>query len=355
MSILERLSKIREKIKHLVRSRPSDYPALLWAILVFLGGVINAVAIKNFADWYLRVQQYVKTTFNTDLLNFPQAYPALILYGSIVFVVPLIFSFLFSRNHPEKKLVPPLYMQLISIGFLFFFVYNSVGLLFQMYFIAVLAGSAGIVQDGIVVYALGRTIMQDNILRHSLKIDANIENVRLLMTTKQFLRLRGLRIVKEQHGKSLKFKTQGRGWRRNIGFQLFMELVEGSKPHESIINIASCELQTYGVKRIAKRDDTDEGTRNRIATLKDFFERHKITATDDSANNADSLVSYVIDEIEGMATHIREMPTRKIMVIIASAISIVVGIGLLAFGRFDLGISTLALAAFLVLDGVYRE
>lgn len=88
--------------------------------------------------------------------------------------------------------------------------------------------------------------------------------------------------------------------------------------------------------------------------MKDFFERHKIEATLISANYADSLVSYVMDEMQGIVTHAQEMATRKIVVIIASVVSVIAGIGLLVYGRVDLGISALALAAFLVLDGVYR-
>lgn len=253
MSILEKVRKIAEK--------PSDYPALLWAILVFLGGAVNAVVIRNFVDWYLWAQQYTKTTFNIDLLNFPQAYPALIVYGSIVFVIPLIFSILFSRNHPEKRLVPPLYMQLISIGFLLALAANSLVLDFQKYyFIVTLAGMAGIVQDGIVVAALGKTVIEDNIIRSSLKISAGFRETRSLMTTKQFLRMRNLKIVEEGHGESLKFRTQGRLLQRNIGFQFFMELIEGSQPKESIINVASCKLQSYGAKHITEGDDTDEAT-----------------------------------------------------------------------------------------------
>jgi len=356
MPVLETLRDAIKRIKEFTRSQPADYPALLWAILVFLGGAINAVAINHFADWYQFIQQYTKTNFNTDLLNYPQAYPSLIVYGSIVFVLPLILSILFSRNHPEKRLVPPLYMQLISVGFLLALAGNSLILDFpKYYFIVTLAGIVGIVQDRIVITALGRTVIKDDIIRYSLKISAGFKETKSLMTTKQFLRIRGLKIIEGEHGESLKFKTQGRRLQRNFGFQFFMELIEGNQSEESIINIAAYELQSYGAKHITEGDDTDENAKNKIATLTSFLERHEIEVTPDSADKADSLVSYVMDEMEGMVTRVQRMPTRKLLVIIASVFSVIAGIGLLVFGKVDLGISVLALAAFLILDGVFRE
>lgn len=118
MSLQESLTELGRKLRSL-RKQPSDYPALLWAVFVFLGGAIDAVAIKNFISWWVLVSNFLRER-NITLQESPQAILSLVIFGLITFLFPIIFSFLFTRWHSEKRIVPPFYMQLVAFGLLLF-------------------------------------------------------------------------------------------------------------------------------------------------------------------------------------------------------------------------------------------
>jgi hypothetical protein len=337
---------------------PSGYPELLWLICVFFGGAINAVAIKNFVDWFYWAQQEVQSQFHTDLLNTLQAYPVLLLYGGIVFALPVILSLLFSRlNSSEKRIVPPLYIQLVSFGFLIALAYNSIVDDFITYYYIILLGvTAGLVQDGLVVTSLGKSATKDSILPVSFRTCTDIEKVKSLLLSKQFRRLRGLRIIKTKSQEPLRLRSY-RGWpiKRYGGFQFVMEVQKDNQSDDTIINIATFQSSSYSINKIDEGDETYEISQNKIASLVNTLERQEIWLVKDSPSKADSLVGYVLEGNEGYFTRMREMSFRRVVIGVSAILSVAISLGFIAIGRIDTGIAGLALGAFLAIDGVLHE
>jgi hypothetical protein len=328
-----------------------DYSSLSWIILTFLGGAVNAVAIRNVADWWLLVVQ-IATTNNLSVWQSPEAVSLLVAFGALVFAFPLGLSFLFTRVHPENKIVPPLFMQVIAFGLLFFFVYNNlIQDLGTVYIIGVCVLTAGIVQDNLIVYTFGRTITKDSLIIHSFKIHANVKQARELITAKQFRNLHNLKIIQSNEDSSSRLKTN-----RRLGQLLFLELLEGTQEKWSIINIVACKVQSYDIRHIREGDEAYEWAMGKIASIQDYFMRRGIQTENDSSTNADSLVSFVMNEMEGKATRLQEMTTMKRLSLIVSVAFIFASIALaILLNRIDIGVGLLAIAVALITNVVLRS
>jgi hypothetical protein len=230
----------------ILRNQPSDYPRLLWVILVFFGGVVDALTIKAFIDYVLPIYQYTidnKTDF-TSIANWQILTAVIIVYGIAVFLVPIGYSFFFSSGSSERKLIPPLYTQMVSFGLLVYFFYDQVFASFPiLYFVGFYVVVGGITQDGIVTSALGKTALPNDIMRHSFIVHANMERVRELIISKQFQRLYRLKTTKTEAGETAKLRS-----RQRRGFTLVLELREGKRPdRETILNIVFYDLGSYRI------------------------------------------------------------------------------------------------------------
>jgi hypothetical protein len=349
MPIPKPIKRTIRRIKSL-RSQPAGYPELLWAIFVFLGGAVNAVAIRNFVDWFSPILQYLDSN-GLYIYQVPNAVVLFIIFGVTVVLTPIGLSFLLTRFHPKKRIVPPLWMQIIAFALLLFFVYNK----FTTYNISVdyllgfYAFVAGLLQDGLIVFALGRTAYKENVIKHSFIIYADIKEVNQLITSKQFLERWDLRIIQNE-GCTVKLKLDF-----PKGFQLFLELKEGAEPFTSILNIVACDIQAYSLGTVDKNSDVYDWAMGKIDTLRGFFKRKNILVAEGSESEADLLVGYVMDEMEGSFTRLRRMTARKRRSIYISLVLIAVSAGLFVLNEIGIGVAVLAIAVALITDVVLRK
>jgi hypothetical protein len=345
------LSQIKEHLAQIRDPRASDYSLLLWLVAVFSGGVINAMILRNFADFWLTVYDYYITK-NLTVWQAPQIIPAFITSVAIAFSTPILFSFLFTGTHPEKRIVPPLPMQIISFGLLLFFVYHQTATDWQiLYGIGFYIMSVALWQDGIVTYALGKTVFTDDIIRRSLKVPANINRVNNIILSKQFQKLNNLKLIDKSRKESIKLRTKARR-----GFVLILELKESEVKTETIINLVAYHMQAYCIKPIRKADDVYVWAMNMIDTLKGTLTRDLSAQVEDaSIDNGDSLLNFVLDDMAGALSRFQEMATTKRVAIVASIIFIAVSIGLFVFDKIDWGLGALAIAIVLIADVALRE
>lgn len=345
------MSQIKERLAQIRDPRASSYSLLLWLVGVFFGGVINAMILRSFADFWLSVYDYYITS-DLTLLQAPQIIPAFIISVVVAFSIPILFSFLSTRTHPEKRIVPPLPMQIISLGLLLFFVYNQTVTDWQMiYGIALYMIVVASLQDRIVVYALGRTVFTDDIIRHSLKVHTSISRVKDIILSTQFRKLNNLKPIKKPIGESIKLKTNSRR-----GFTLILELKEGKVNEETIVNLVVYHLQAYYVKPIKETDYVYAWAMNGIDILKGTLSRGlSVKVEDDTIDNVDSLLNFVLDDMTGALSRFQEMATTKRVAIMVSVILVGVAFGLFVFGRIDWGFGALGFAIVLIADVVLRE
>ncbi len=345
------LEDIGEKIKSL-RNQPSDYPNLLWVIFVFLGGAINAVAIKNFIDYVLSIFQYAaknKVGNFTALPNWQTDVSIIIVSSIAIYFIPIGFSFIFSRTHPEKKLIPPLFIQIVSVGVLAFFFYNQLIILFGVGYYAFIGG---VTQDSITTYAFGSTVFTNNLVRHSFVIHTDIDRVKTLVISKQFRRLFGLKLLKNKKEETLKLMT---GRRR--GLKLILEIKIGKLPSETIINVIFWDEGLYNIKPLGKDDYAFEWALNRISLVGDYFSRHLLVKVEEGEiDNVEPLTNYIIDYFAGSISHFQEMATRKqVLLIVGFGLIVASLLPLLALKQTEIGIVVLLAGIALLADVAFQE
>lgn len=119
--------------------------------------------------------------------------------------------------------------------------------------------------------------------------------------------------------------------------------------------MAVYEEQRYSINHIEKTDDVYEYAMGKIDYIKAYFmRRYSIQVDDAPLKNAEPLVNYVLDDLQGRITRFQEMTTQKRLSIVASIGLIFTSIGFFAFGRIEASIATLATAIVLISDVVLR-
>jgi hypothetical protein len=334
MTLREHLVEFVKKLKSL-RNQPSDYPALLWATFVFLGGAIDAVVIKNYASWLFQISDFLEKS-NTELWQYPQGVLLIIVLGAVAFFVPILFSLLFTRWHSERKIVPPFYMHLIAFGLLLFFVYNAPTSdnFIVMYILGFYVVVGWMFQDDIVTGTLGKAALADDIIQYSLKAHSGIIRVQEILMTKSVRRNSGLRRTVKHVGETLKLRTL-----KNNPIQCIVELKEGTQPNETVVNMATYEEKDYSIE---KTENAFEFARGKVLYLKDVFARNKIQVDECSPDDAKPLVDFVLDKKQGAITRLQGMPAERGIKIVVSVSLIASGSGLLVLGiYFEAGLATL--------------
>ena len=331
-----------EKIKSL-RSHPSDYSELLWGILVFFGGAINAVAIRNFVDWVVMPNMPINTVELVLLTG---------LFVSILFLTPVFFSLYFSKHHPEKRFVPPLYIHIVSSGLLLFFVYNQLPVVFiSAYFLGAYTFFGGLFQNAIMIYFLGKSASSDKIIKHSLIANVELEKAKEIVTSNQFRNLFELKRKMRNEDKTLKLKTS-----KNRKWKYILEVKESSKKNQIFINFCFFNEGAYGLQHIEKTGDFYEYAISKIEHFERYFLRHySIKVRSAPIENAESLVTFVLNGFQGKLSQMQEMTTRKRFSLIVVVISIGAGIGLIMVERLEAGIATIGIAVAIIADILLRR
>jgi hypothetical protein len=309
-----------------------------------LGGVIDAVAIQHFVEWYHWASLQLTTT---------QIVPLFILYGAILFLIPLAFSWLFNRIQPEMRIVPPLFMQLVAAGLLLFFLYSSLVTGMEYFGILFYAIYAGLVQDGVVLYSVGKNVLSDDIIMYSFLLHSDINKVQEIVRSKQFRTLFGYnKVVKKTSlNPNMKFRsTRGRN------YEVILELKTTGRENETILNLAFYQEQRYEIKHIEKTDDIYEFAELRSENIPKYLTRHYSIQVDNvSKDNADSLVEYILDDLQGALTRFQAMTTEnRVLIGVTIALSII-GTGLCIFVNLEWGILILLTALGLGADIINRS
>jgi hypothetical protein len=346
-------SSYKERLKSLWH-HPRNYPELLWVVFVFLGGAANAVVIKNFIDFILPIYQYTVDN-KVDLTGIPnwQILLALIVgFGLVVFIIPIVCSFIFSRVHPENRLAPPLYIQMVSFGLLAYFFYNQFAdklpiLLGIGYYAAI----GGLVQDSIATFAFGSTVFTKDLASHSFEVWVDTNKVRELILSKEFQKRFNLGIIKTEKEETTKLRTK-----RRRGFTTLMEYRSGELKSQTIVNLVFYDMGWYSVNPIKENDQAYDWVLSQIDLIKGYLSRHLSVEVLDAANeNVESLMTFVIDEMAGSISHFQELAIRKQVLLIISAILMGVSIVPFVLEQIDVGLIVLLAGLALLADLIFRE
>jgi hypothetical protein len=344
---------LTRKIKYL-GIHPSGYPELFWVVIVFLAGSANAVALKNFIDFILPFYQYLEAN-GVSYLALPNwQFLTLIigLFGIGIFFIPIVFSWAFSRVSSENKIVPPLYVEIVSFGLLAYFFYNQFAINLPILLaIGYYAFLGGLFQDGIVTYMFGSVVYPNDVVVRSLTIGENIGEVKSIVFSKDFLRLNNLKKIKSKKQESIKLRSI-----RKRGLSYILELKEGTTDKETVINLLFFDMGWYSVNPITRDSFAYEWALTRMDELKIYLSRKlSMEVKEGLEENTKLLTNYFIEDMAGSVSHFQEFSFRRQILLIVAIALIIVSIIPLFFGFLEIGLVILLAGIALIADLALRE
>ena len=130
-----------------------------WIVYVFLGGAINTLVVYAFSQ-SIAIPLYASLL---DVLAIT-AIPIAILFGT-----PILVSIGLTRLHPERRVVSPLYIQLLTLAA---YLYNVLTNPRPEYFaglvlLVMYAAFGGLAQNQIVASMIGLVAVRDSFLSYS--------------------------------------------------------------------------------------------------------------------------------------------------------------------------------------------
>lgn len=320
--------------------------------MLVLGGSIDAILIYNYGGANL-------ISLVVDLVN-PNWRPTIESIGVIIaiFLLPIGLSFLFNIIGDEERLVPPLYMQIVAIALVVAFAYNQVNAsnyvayLLSFYVFGAYVAVGGTVQDRVVVSTVGRTCPRDQIVTECLRVIADADVVRHIL---------GVKVVRDYLGLRIRvWETERGGWlfksRNRLPIQSRIELVRGSQSNETLVNFAVFERRRYEIR---STPDVVEAAKGDVAYVRDVLQRpeHSFQVIGAPQENAQALVSEVIDEYQGLSERMREMSVKRMVALLGTIVFWGLT-GVFAWmGANEAGLATLAIAVYVTYEsyGVWRE
>ncbi len=291
-----------------------EYEILRLIVLTFLGGMLSTMTIQSLMAYYLTL---VAQHFTW------QAAITFLLVAVFIYATPTLLSFAFILLQRDWRLVPPLYIGSVAFILLLFLDRQSSVILPFGGFTAI----ASLVGDRIVVGSVGRNAPRDQIATYSLRVLADANRMRDILTQSRYTGVLWLRRKVEDTKRGFLFKR-----RRSI-VQGVIELERG-KNSETFVNIALYRVWNYWIE---KTEGTEESLRLDVAYLKDILQRQEppVPFEDASPNHCDHIVDDIIYEMMGIYMRAQNTARGKwlalavtIMLWIVSTIVVAEGFGI---------------------------
>lgn len=333
--------QMQNPIKTLRSLYSNDHEPILWIILVFVAGAINSLFLH--VPVFILVTQLYK--MHTNQLQTPPIYDLSTLYQipilfAICFFMSLIISCVSTKVFPSKMIVPPFFIQLITMGYFLFWLslyYTNVlvlDTLFVWFSVLAFLVISGYFQDGMVIAIFGRSLKPEDMIQRSFITSDSLTSIENIIR-KDIIRIR-LNLDKK-----IELIPNGIMMRSNdTKYQNVIELVTTSD-NKTMINIIYFEKGRYYFQN---SDGLKEYMRDKIHYLQAvlFESEYKIKLESDSERNADSLVNTMIDENSGIPSKIGTI-SRTGKIKIFSFIGSVIGSALLiTYGHLAEGVGSLA-------------
>jgi hypothetical protein len=249
------------------------------------------VAIKLFEEW-------LALFFSTHDLFWLVL--GLVTVPIVLFLIPVVLSLALTRPHPEKRLVPPLYMEVITFGmFLVTVDYHGFPYL-ALVMVGIYAGLGGLTQDRIVTSITGLSVDRDSIVCRVFYVAGGPESIAQMLTKFTYVGV----------GKKPQRKPDGTIVLRSpkdSAYTTVMEIRQGTQPNQSLLSVAFFQRSRYYLRRT---QDLEEYAEIRIAYMRSLFSRteHRMKFRDAPPKMAEPLLDLIIDEMQGILTlHIQRL------------------------------------------------
>jgi len=305
-----------------------------WVVYLFLGSTLNLLTLRLFGEWFTL---YFSTSYpyTLDLLL---AILQLVTIPTLVFAVPILLSLMFTRFHPEKRLVPPLYIQIVTWGMFILVSYSftfSFGVLLVV--LAIYASLGGLTQDRIVVSITGLSADRDCVVCRAFEVASEPEKLVQILTRFKYLGVENKSQRKADGTIVLRSP-------KSHDYTTVMEIKQGAQPNESLLTVAFYEIGRY---RLLRTEDLEEYAEIRTAYLRSVLSRdeYRIGLRDGPVNLTDPLIDSIVDECQGRLTaNVKRMSKLAWLKLLAFASAVaVVALFLFYMKNYAEGFATLAI------------
>jgi hypothetical protein len=321
----------------LIKRFSNSYEPILWLIITFVAGAINSLLIYvPFVTLVKILTQLHNQSQNLTLTNSLNLLYQIPLLFAISFFLPLIVSIMVTRSSRIKLIIPPFFIQLVTIGVLLFaiiFQPISLDMLPVWIFMLIFLGMAGYGQDSFVTGIFGRDIKIEDMIQYSFKSENNLSMIENAINKKDVIRERlnlDKNIEEIQNGIIMKSP--------NHKFQWMLELIS-QKDDKTIINAVFFEKGRYYFQ---KSDELIEYARDKTSYLETILKDSKIKSEPVTERNADSLAISIINEHRGFESQLGTVTRNGKIKIIGFILATALSIGLVVTDHLGEGIASLA-------------
>jgi hypothetical protein len=167
------------RITQFRRTLTEQYDMISWIVRVFFGGAVSIFflsVLSSFISYYVPL---VNNVYQTDNLFTPQLFPTFILLLGTYLISPLVLCFCLTKREPYLKLVPPLYISIISVSWMvIYWLASNLSLLLIVAFSGMFMMYVGLFEDMAARSILGIATVRELVYFEHLRIYADVEVVR---------------------------------------------------------------------------------------------------------------------------------------------------------------------------------
>lgn len=284
------------------------YSLIRWVVYTFLGGAINTVSYLLFAQFYTEtIRSMSQSTLVTDIVT---GYAQMIVFASLVIALPMILSIIFSKFNPELQLVSPFNMQIVSFGWLLYYLYTQNNLQFGILLIlGVSTIFTGFAQDAVARDLVGLKADKNDILTTSLIVETELSKLQSILLTQTFRKNLGLgkRIEETKEGIILKSTSDAE-------YQTVILLTKGEDEKKTYLDMAVFEKGKYALELT---DDLKEFAKeHREKYLKAILRKSLVKYAPLSKSHAEKLRDQVTDMLKGRVMQVQNVPAGSLIKIL---------------------------------------
>jgi hypothetical protein len=299
----ELLQRLENRLQKLRSRGQSYYSSIRWDVLLVLGGAANFLAVRAFNDYYQFVTSplYVWTAIGTYPASLSYLAQVSIIPLALLFTFPIILSVALTRLMPEKRIVPPFYLQMVTLAGIVVFSVATVSVLTDAIPILLLGFMytviGGVVQDRATSALFGISAERESIVTSTLEVpNASPEDI-VRIISNPVLAI-SLVAPPERVNDTFVFKNP-----RGIKYETRIEIKR--RGNGSIINLAVFDRTRYHLRY---SDELGEQGRARHVILRDFLSRtnapqspqKKLIVKEPPENLSYALVDSIMDETHGL-------------------------------------------------------
>lgn len=219
----------------------------------------------------------------------------------LLYITPIFLSLVLTRMNPEKRIVPPLYMQIIAVVWFLMLRFEktemtTLALLFAYIYLA------STTQDKIVTCLYGISTHRDDVYGYSLRLNTAPKKIRDILMNERFRRTIGLQKDFEETDRGIILKTH-----KNDIYQIFIQ-IESDDENRALVNMVFFEKRKYNIKMT---EDLIEFAQSKIAYIENVFSRDDYQLElqkESSLTHVQPLIDFVIDEMHGISPHVVGKP-----------------------------------------------